>query len=209
MLPIGSLCPCSLLPFHLSNPSTGGLWLSVQGRPVRAPGKKGFTAKQQKKVNILPLIELFTSCFGCILYFWNGLFHKSLYSFYPSGNWKILGQNLSWTCVSLNFQNEPKKEEWEEAGEGRRRRREGGREGGGRGRVRRKEEKEKKEVREGGRKEEKREKIWRHFLHFILTCLHHMLLTISPEATVGKMTQPQMFRTSGLQPENFHSIHGG
>ena len=65
---------------------------------------------------------------------------------------------------------------------------------------------------EGGRKKgrkKKGEKIWRHFLHFILTCLHHMLLTISPEATVGKMTQPQMFRTSGLQPENFHSIHGG
>lgn len=54
-----------------------------------------------------------------------------------------------------------------------------------------------KEGREG--RETEREGAWErkkeydgHLILSTLTCLHHMLLTFSPEATVGRMMQPQM-----------------
>ena len=79
---------------------------------------------------------------------------------------------------------------------------EGGRKGGREGR-RKKKEKEK----EGGsgelggvgerERERKERKFDRHLIHIILTCLHHMLLTFGPEATVRRMMQPQMLGHQG------------
>lgn len=57
----------------------------------------------------------------------------------------------------------------------------------------------KKEGREGRETEreselgrEREREYDRHLILSTLTCLHHMLLTFSPEATVGRMMQPQM-----------------
>lgn len=64
--------------FPPSNTGTGDLWLIVR-KALTASGK-GVAAKQHRKNKSFILIESATSHFHCALYFWNGLFHKSILS---------------------------------------------------------------------------------------------------------------------------------